>query len=97
MFVKMHNAFFENCARVSLKELGYFSSCTPMWVLSMDEEFFSLLQKYMDDLTCNPLSLVQLCRKVVSANGSSLLVKLFETLERQDIRYCLIHVCYPER
>ena len=64
-FEEMHDAFLENCARVVLKDLGHFSLFT-----MVNEESFSLLRKYVDAFTCNPLSLVQLCRKMVSINGS---------------------------
>lgn len=94
---QMHATFFDKCANAVLKDLGYLSSFTPSWVLNtVSEEFFSLLHTYMDNLTCDPLSLVQLCRNVLSANGPSQLINLFRTIERQDVRKHLFHMCHPE-
>ncbi|CAB4016115.1 Hypothetical predicted protein [Paramuricea clavata] len=97
VFVEMNDTFFAKCAIVVLKDHGLFSTFIPSWVFNVvNEEFFSLLHQYMNYLTGNPLSLVQLCRKALSSNGSSLLINLFRTIERQDIRECLFHMCYPE-
>jgi hypothetical protein len=94
---QMHTTLFDKCTNVVLKDLGYLSSFIPNWVLNVVyEKFFSLLHKYMDDITYDPLSLVQLCRKVFSTSGPSLLINLFRTIERQDVRERLFHTCHPE-
>ena len=93
VFAEMHDIFFNKCKHVVLKEHGY-SSLIPSWVLNIvTEEFFSLLNRYIVDLTPNPLSLVQLCRKVLSTNDPSVLINLFRSIEKQDLRECLFHIC----
>ena len=94
---QMHTTFFDKCTNVVLKDLVYLSSFIPNWVLNVVyEKFFSILPKYMDDITYDPLSLVQLCRKVLSTSGPSLLINLFRTIERQDVREHLFHTCHLE-
>ena len=84
--------FFNKCKHVVLKEHGY-SSRIPSWVLNIvTEEFFSLLNRYIVVLASNPLSLVQLCRKVLSTNDPSVLINLFRSIEKQDLRECFIFV-----
>ena len=93
VFAEMHDIFFNKCKHVVLKEHGY-SSLIPSWVLNIvTEEFFCLLNRYIVDLTSNPLSLVKLCRKVLSTNDPSVLINLFRSIEKQDLRECLFHIC----
>ena len=92
---EMFSIFRKHCAEPVLDNLGcrIKSTIVPSHVLNkLDDEFYNLLNMYMKFLTRAPLTLVQLCRMVLSRQGSQELISLFKDIKSSSLREQLFHM-----
>ena len=92
---EMFSIFRKHCAEPVLDNLGcrIKSTIVPSHVLNkLDDEFYNLLNMYMVFLTRAPLTLVQLCRMVLSRQGSQELISLFKDIKSSSLRVQLFHI-----
>ena len=94
-YEEMFSSFKQNCAEPVLRDLG--NPITSVIVLSsilnkVDDEFYNLLNMYMVFLTRAPLNLTQLCRVVLSIQGTLEVIRLFKKVTSPKVRELLSHM-----
>ena len=94
-YEEMFSSFKQNCAEPVLRDLGYpiTSVIVPSSILNkVDDEFYNLLNMYMVFLTRAPLNLTQLCRMVLSRQGTQEVIRLFKKITSPKVRELLFHM-----
>ena len=94
-YEEMFSSFKQDCAEPVLRDLGYPITwvIVPSSILNkVDDEFYNLLNMYMVFLTRAPLDLTQLCRMVLSRQGTQEVIRLFKKVTSPKVRELLFHM-----